>query len=155
MKKQKLEKKTKTKGLADDVDKHVGNRLRIRRSLLGLSQEKLAECVGVTFQQVQKYERGANRISSSRLLSFSKLLDVPLSYFFDGLEDNDSSKSSALGFAEDKQEGFDHGSKKIREKNLFTQKETIELMKAYYAVQDTKLRKEILKIVRSMSKNMS
>lgn len=71
-----------TKGKADPVDVHVGNRLRVRRTLLGVSQEKLAKDIGLTFQQIQKYERGMNRISAGRLYQFSKILNVPLDYFF-------------------------------------------------------------------------
>lgn len=69
------------------VDVHVGGRVRLRRTLLGLSQEKLGEAVGVTFQQVQKYERGANRVSASMLWKVAQALDVPISFFFDGLDD--------------------------------------------------------------------
>ena len=69
----------------DPVDVHVGNRLRQRRTLLGMSQEKLAAAFGVSFQQIQKYERGANRISASRLHLLTQILDVPVTYFFEGL----------------------------------------------------------------------
>lgn len=72
----------KTKGKPDPVDIHVGLRLRIRRSLLGLSQEKLAESIGLTFQQIQKYERGMNRISAGRLYQFAQILDVPVTWFY-------------------------------------------------------------------------
>src|SRR6185369_2529188 len=64
------------------VDVHVGSRVRLRRTLLGMSQEKLGTAIGLTFQQIQKYERGSNRIGSSRLYEFAKVLDVPVSYFF-------------------------------------------------------------------------
>lgn len=67
------------------VDVHVGTRVRLRRTMLGISQEKLGEAVGLTFQQIQKYERGANRIGSSRLFEFSRVLDVPVSFFFDDM----------------------------------------------------------------------
>src|SRR5471032_1999010 len=70
------------------VDVHVGARMRQRRTLLGMSQEKLGTAVGLTFQQIQKYERGSNRIGSSRLFEFSKVLDVPVSYFFDEMPSN-------------------------------------------------------------------
>ncbi|MGB4058217.1 MAG: helix-turn-helix transcriptional regulator, partial [Alphaproteobacteria bacterium] len=73
----------KTKGTPDPVDVHVGQRLRVRRSLLGMSQEKLADSIGLTFQQIQKYERGMNRISAGRLFQFSKVLSVPITYFYD------------------------------------------------------------------------
>ena len=75
----------KTKGRATPIDHHVGRRVRERRTALGLSQDRLAESMGLTFQQLQKYERGLNRISASRLYELSKSLDVPVSFFFEGL----------------------------------------------------------------------
>lgn len=135
----------KTKGTADEVDKYVGSRVRMQRTILGLSQEKLADFVGVTFQQVQKYERGANRISASRLLSFSKILQVPVSYFFEGMEETSNLKK--IGFAEDAQETFDGD-----DNNILSKKETLDLLKAYYSEKDAKKRKEIVKFVKSMSK---
>lgn len=76
------------------VDTHVGQRVRIRRTILGMSQEKLGEAIGLTFQQVQKYERGANRISAGTLYRLSQVLNIPVSYFFDGYEDSQSSENS-------------------------------------------------------------
>ena len=70
-------------GSANPIDVHVGARIRLRRTLLGLSQEKLGECLGLTFQQVQKYERGANRVGASRLFDLSRVLDVRVGYFFE------------------------------------------------------------------------
>jgi len=75
-------------GSANPVDVHVGARMRLRRTLLGLSQEKMGEAIGLTFQQVQKYERGANRIGASRLFDLAQVLDVPVSYFFDDMPDS-------------------------------------------------------------------
>ena len=74
-------------GIADPVDIHVGGRVRLRRTLMGLSQEKLGGAVGLTFQQIQKYERGANRIGASRMFDLSKVLDVPVSFFFDDISE--------------------------------------------------------------------
>lgn len=71
------------------IDKHVGERVRLRRTLMGLSQEKLGALLGLTFQQVQKYERGANRISASKLWRMSEVLEVPVSFFFDGLREGE------------------------------------------------------------------
>src|SRR5512138_3267596 len=65
------------------IDIHVGSRIRLRRTLLGMSQQKLGEAIGLTFQQVQKYERGANRVGSSRMFELARVLDVPISYFFE------------------------------------------------------------------------
>jgi transcriptional regulator with XRE-family HTH domain len=70
-------------GKPNPIDVHVGSRVRLRRTLLGMSQEKLGEAIGLTFQQVQKYERGANRIGSSRLFDLARVLDVPVAYFFE------------------------------------------------------------------------
>ena len=70
----------------NSVDVHVGNRLKLRRTMVGMSQDRLGQMVGLTFQQIQKYEKGANRIGASRLYQFATLLDVPPAYFFEGLE---------------------------------------------------------------------
>ena len=98
----------KTKGTPDPVDVHVGQRLRVRRSLLGLSQEKLADSIGLTFQQIQKYERGMNRISAGRLYQFSKILDVPVAYFYDQFAGK-SRFTATLGMADNDQEEFTMG----------------------------------------------
>lgn len=74
-----------TKGKANDVDKHVGERLRLRRTYIGITQEKLAEHCGITFQQIQKYERGMNRVSCGRLYQFSQIFNVPVGYFFENI----------------------------------------------------------------------
>ena len=79
-------------GKPNPVDIHVGARVRLRRTLLGMSQEKLGEAIGLTFQQVQKYERGANRVGASRLYDLSRVLEVPVSFFFDDMPDEISSK---------------------------------------------------------------
>lgn len=136
-------KKQKTKGVPDLVDKHVGKRLRVRRSLLGLSQEKLADAVGVTFQQIQKYEHGTNRVSAGRLLKFSQVLQVPVTYFYEELENGKkSSKKAVYGFADNEQDGFNT---KLAEEDLLKQKETLDLIRLYYSVQDKKNRKDLLK----------
>ncbi len=138
------------KGRANPVDAHVGGRLRMRRTLLGMSQEKLADAVGLTFQQVQKYERGSNRVSASRLYQFSKILDVPVSFFFE--QYTDTSRVSGLykykpGMADNEQEDF------VADRRLYD-KETIELLRIYYSVQSSKDRKDLLKILRSMAEKM-
>ncbi len=159
-----LTEKRKTKGTADIVDKHVGKQLRNRRSLLGLSQEKLADAIGVTFQQVQKYERGTNRVSASRLFSFSKILDVSIDYFYDGLDGanilaSTNKQANRLGMSDNEQESFE-GSTSSKSGNklpedLMSQKETIDLVRTYYSVKDPKTRKDILKFVKSMAKNIA
>ncbi|MCB1784020.1 MAG: helix-turn-helix transcriptional regulator [Alphaproteobacteria bacterium] len=148
------EEKRKTKGIPDYIDRHVGKRLRVRRSLLGISQEKLAEAVGVTFQQIQKYERGTNRISASRLLKFSQILQVPVDFFYDQLESEESS-TETYGFADTAQDSFETGSEKLSQDNLMEQKETLELVRAYYSVSDKKVRKDILKFIKTMAQNIA
>lgn len=133
------------KGRANPVDAHVGGRLRLRRALIGMSQEKLAEAVGLTFQQVQKYERGTNRVSASRLYQFSKILDVPVSYFFDQYKDSSADNFSyGAGMADNAQEGF------VEDNHLYD-KETIELVRIYYSIKDVKMRKDLLKLIKSMA----
>ncbi len=88
------------------IDVHVGSRIRLRRTLLGMSQERLGEALGLTFQQVQKYERGVNRVGASRLFDLSRVLDVPISFFFDDIPESVASAFGAhagrraTGFAE-------------------------------------------------------
>src|SRR6476619_1745933 len=100
-----------SKGFPNPIDVHVGSRIRLRRTLLGMSQERLAEAIGLTFQQVQKYERGANRVGSSRLFDLSRVLDVTVSYFFDDMPaDPDSiptADGSIGGFGEEKSSSFE------------------------------------------------
>lgn len=136
------------------VDKHVGKRLRVRRSLLGMSQEKLADAIGVTFQQIQKYERGANRVSAGRLLKFSEVLDVPVNYFYEEIEGGRVTTKSAVGFSDNGQDGFDAGLRKVPDGDVMNQRETLELVRAYYSVSDPKRRKDILKFIKSMTKNI-
>src|SRR5690242_20884104 len=95
-----------SKGFPNPIDVHVGQRVRQRRTLLGMSQEKLAEAIGLTFQQVQKYERGANRVGSSRLFDLARVLDVPIAYFFEDMEANVANKSPSrlMGVSERSEE---------------------------------------------------
>jgi transcriptional regulator with XRE-family HTH domain len=123
------------------VDIYVGAKLRTRRSLIGMSQEKLAEAAGIKFQQIQKYETGKNRISASRLYEFAKTLGVSVSYFFEGYNKNDA----AYGFSESEQEGFEP-------EDVMARRETIDLVRTYYSIQDDKARKDVLKMLKQMAK---
>jgi transcriptional regulator with XRE-family HTH domain len=128
-------------GIPNPIDVRVGARLRLRRNMLGLSQEKLGEMIGLTFQQVQKYERGANRIGASRLYELSRVLDVPVSFFF---EDTDPVHAPATGgFAELPAEGL--------ESNLLSRPETIELVRAYFAIEDATVRQRLLDLVKALA----
>ena len=133
----------KTKGSPNEMDVHVGQRLRVRRSLLGLSQEKLAESLDITFQQVQKYERGTNRISAGRLFDLSKILDVPVSYFFEQFGQIHQ-EHAAKGMADNDQEHLEHD-------DIMCRKETLDLIRNYYAVENPDARKDILKFIKSIA----
>jgi transcriptional regulator with XRE-family HTH domain len=145
-------KKKKTKGTPDAVDVHVGQRLRVRRSLMGLSQEKLAEAVGLTFQQIQKYERGMNRISAGRLYQFSEILGVPVSYFYDQISGRKTAHplQQAGGLADNEQEAFG-----TEDEDLLNRKETLALVKVYYSVEDPAMRKDIIRFIKSMAGHLS
>jgi transcriptional regulator with XRE-family HTH domain len=120
----------------------------MRRSMMGMSQETLAESVGLTFQQVQKYERGANRVSASRLYQFSKILDVPVSYFFERYGEGDR-KSGILNYGL-----ADNDQDVILNDDLLLERETHEILRVYYSVEDPKKRREILHIVKAMAENL-
>jgi transcriptional regulator with XRE-family HTH domain len=124
------------------IDIHVGSRVRLRRNMLGLSQEKLGEAIGLTFQQVQKYERGANRIGASRLLELSRVLGVPVAFFYD---ETDPVHAPAIpsGFEESPQEGFDSDPMRKRE--------ALELIEAYYDVDDVATRRRLLDLVKALA----
>ena len=142
----------KTKGVPDEIDKHVGQKLKTRRLLLGMSQENMAEQVGITFQQVQKYERGTNRISASRLLKFSKILDVPVNFFYEGIEESSIlSKKTAMGMADNKQEAFSHNTNPDLPSDVLNKKETLDLIRHYYTITDPDMRKMVVKIIKSMA----
>ncbi len=124
------------------VDVHVGGRIRLRRMMSGLSQEKLGEHMGLTFQQIQKYEKGANRVGASRLFQLAKVLEVPVSYFFDDLETGDSS-DMAPGFAESKSQDF------VLE--FLNSREGLELNRAFVKIQDPQVRRRVIDLIRSMA----
>ena len=132
------------------VDVHVGVRLRQRRNLVGLSQTKLSESVGLTFQQIQKYENGTNRISSSRLYEFAKVLNVPVSYFFDEMP------SKALGrpVSGRGREGFgEAGSPFKQEKDPLIRRETLELVRAYNKIEEERVRDSIFATVKALGES--
>ncbi len=134
----------RTRGKPNKVDVHVGGRVRLRRTLLGMSQEKLAEALGLTFQQVQKYERGANRIGAGRLWELSRALDVPVSYFFDEL--GTTSTTSAGGLAE---ESATYG------EDPMSRRETLLLVRAYYGIGDTTVRRRMLELMKALASDAS
>ena len=133
-------------GTPRPVDVHVGARLRQRRTLLGLSQEKLGEAVGLTFQQIQKYERGANRIGASRLYQLSNVLDVSVSYFFDempGEVQKTRGDYAGLSQADDIETA--------QTNDPMARRETLELVRAYYKIEDPKVRKRVFELTKSIA----
>ncbi|MDG2242601.1 MAG: helix-turn-helix transcriptional regulator [Rhodospirillaceae bacterium] len=131
-------------GKPNPVDVYVGSRVRLRRTLLGLSQEKLGEAIGLTFQQVQKYERGANRIGASRLWDLSRVLDCPVSYFFEDMED-DVRAASPRNLTERTAEPDQ------KESDPMTKRETLELVRAYYKITDAQVRRRIYELAKSLA----
>ena len=131
------------------VDVHVGARMRQRRTLLGMSQEKLGTAVGLTFQQIQKYERGSNRIGSSRLFEFAKVLDVPVSYFFDEMPSNALAGRPMSGRG--RKGGFGEAATPFeQEKDPLIKRETLELVRAYYKIRESRVRKRIFEMVKAV-----
>jgi transcriptional regulator with XRE-family HTH domain len=134
----------------DPIDIHVGSRLRMRRNLVGLSQEQLGKSLGLTFQQIQKYERGINRMGSSRLFQIAKTLSVTVSYFFEDLPLSAGAPSQP-GFASDKQSPLEEGGERQNDGDLLGRRETLELIRAFYRIQDPKQRRKVYELIRSMA----
>lgn len=122
------------------IDIHVGSRVRLRRTMMGLSQEKLGEALGVTFQQVQKYEKGTNRISASRMQQISGVLDAPVSYFFDEAPDGAPTDESGLQEA---------GTKFTTD--FLSTTEGLQLNRAFARVEDPKVRRKIVDLVKALA----
>ncbi len=130
-------------GIPSPVDVHVGSRLRKRRTLLGMSQTTLAEALGLTFQQVQKYERGANRISSSRLYDLARVLDVPIQHFFDDMPTATAASSPTLGGGRAKKPPS-------YEPDPLAERETLELVRVYYEIKDVNVRKRLRELAKAL-----
>ncbi|MGZ3306266.1 MAG: helix-turn-helix domain-containing protein [Asticcacaulis sp.] len=120
--------------MATDIDLHLGKRLRRRRRLLGLTQQQLAQAVGIRFQQIQKYECGANRISAARLFQLAKALETPINYFYDGLTDEKTEVAAIQN------EGIE----------VFSRKETLDLIQAYYRLSE-RPRRRLLDLAKSLN----
>ncbi len=123
------------------IDIHVGSRVRLRRMLLSMSQEKLGDQMGLTFQQIQKYEKGTNRIGASRLYHISQILDVPVQFFFDDAPL--SVNQGADGMSEPKMENFLY--------EFISTRDGLELIRAFVSIADPKVRKRVVDLVRTLS----
>jgi transcriptional regulator with XRE-family HTH domain len=130
------------------IDVHVGRRLRLRRTLLGMSQERLAQLLGLTFQQIQKYERGVNRIGSSRLYELGQILDVPISFFFDDMaEGSHAPDLLAPGLAEDPADFDFDGTRDLQ----LDKRETLEFVRAYNRIVDPAVRKRLFELAKALA----
>lgn len=125
------------------IDVHVGSRVRLQRMLLGVSQERLGERLGLTFQQIQKYEKGVNRIGASRLFDLAQVLGVPIQFFYDDVPAGEPQKAVASGMAERPADGY------IFE--FLNTREGLELNRAFARISDPKSRRAILDLVRKLA----
>ncbi|MGD9804498.1 MAG: helix-turn-helix domain-containing protein [Hyphomicrobiaceae bacterium] len=127
------------------VDSHVGSRVKMRRMMLGMSQERLGELLGLTFQQVQKYEKGVNRIGASRLFDLAHVLGVPIQYFYDELPAAlaRSAANGAVGFAEDGPETF--------VTDIMSSRDGIELTRAFAKITDPNVRRSVVDLVKAIA----
>lgn len=127
---------------ANPIDGQVGNRVRLRRMLIGMSQERLGELLGLTFQQVQKYEKGVNRIGAGRLFEVSRILGVTIEYFYEGVN---SMLASGAGFTE--------GGSSPPVMEFVSSGEGLQLSLAFMKIKDSKLRKRVLDLVKQMAED--
>lgn len=122
------------------IDTHVGSRVRLRRTMLGMSQEKLGEALGITFQQVQKYEKGSNRIGASRLQHISDVLNVPVAYFFEDAPGSPAQTGSGMN-----ETGSDYVV------DFLSTSEGLQLNRAFVRIADPKVRKRVIDLVRTLA----
>ena len=125
------------------VDVHVGSRVRYRRMIIGMSQEKLGEKMNLTFQQIQKYEKGTNRIGASRLFQLSKILEVPVGYFFEDAFASSAPSNSVAGMHEPPQEAL--------LLDFLNSREGLDLNRAFAKIHDPKVRRRVIDLVRALS----
>lgn len=136
---------TTMKKTPNPIDTHVGSRVRLRRMLVGMSQEKLGDMLGLTFQQVQKYEKGANRIGASRLYQIAQILGVPVQFFFDDLPDGGSGGST------DGPGGFSESDGTPYVMDFVSSSEGLQLNRAFTQIERPEVRKKLLELVKSLS----
>jgi transcriptional regulator with XRE-family HTH domain len=125
----------------DPIDAHVAQRLKLQREMAGFTQDRLGHAVGVSFQMIQKYENATCRVGASRLMKIAKVLNVPVSWFFEGFGNNYIAVAGSQPILEQSKASIDD--------SLFGKKETLDLLKAYYALPEA-LRKHVLAMVQSM-----
>ena len=123
------------------TDIHVGGRIRLRRNMLGMSQEKLGENLGITFQQIQKYEKGTNRVGASRLQAIASILGVPVAFFFEDVPGYETAGNR--GFAEDASTAF--------ALEFCSSSEGLQLNRAFVKISDMKVRRKIIELVKALA----
>jgi transcriptional regulator with XRE-family HTH domain len=124
------------------IDRHVGSRVRMRRLMVGLSQEKLGEALGITFQQIQKYEKGTNRISASRMHQIGRVLGVPVEFFYEGAPQLTGSEAPA-GFAEPETAAYSA--------DLLATSESVQLARAFHRIKDARARRRLVDLAEAMA----
>jgi transcriptional regulator with XRE-family HTH domain len=125
------------------IDIHVGGRIRLRRNMLGMSQEKLGESLGITFQQIQKYEKGTNRVGASRLQAIASILNVPVSFFFEDAPD--SASAEVRGLAEDSSATYIV--------DFMNSAEGLQLNRAFIRISDPKIRRRVVDLVKTLARD--
>lgn len=133
-------------GRPNPVDVHVGSRLRLRRTILGLSQEALGEALGLTFQQIQKYERGTNRIGASRLYDLARALEVDIEYFYEEMPPEvEAASPRHMAMAE---RGIEPPVQRL---DPMSKRETLELVRTYYKIEDPSVRRRVYDLARTLA----
>jgi DNA-binding XRE family transcriptional regulator len=145
------ESEAKIASVAARIDQHVGERIRRRRTLLGFTQEQLAEALEISYQQIQKYETGSNRVSAGRLFQISQRLDVPMNYFFDGLESHAVAASSGGNGMMHSYVGGSGNSLSNGNGNGAPARTTIELVRNFNQIDDNSVRAAVSALVKSLS----
>ncbi|MDN2578632.1 helix-turn-helix domain-containing protein [Aquibium sp. ELW1220] len=136
---------TENKKKPNPIDIHVGSRVRLRRNMLGMSQEKLGESLGITFQQIQKYEKGTNRVGASRLQAIATILGVPVSFFFEDAPDMPSVAGG--GFREDNATSY--------VVDFLNSAEGLQLNRAFVRIADAKVRRRVVDLVKALADDES
>src|SRR6516164_7602172 len=137
------EMKVMAKKVPNPIDKHVGSRVRMRRMMLGMSQEKLGDALGLTFQQVQKYEKGTNRIGASRLQQIAHILQVPVSFFFEGAPTGATGVSHGGGMNEAPSPAY--------VSDFLATSDGLSLTKSFMRIKSSKLRRRIVDLVEQIA----
>lgn len=150
--KTRIRRKTVAKDGPNPVDIYVGSRIRLRRNILNLTQQQMADLLGLTFQQVQKYEKGLNRVGASRLWDISRVLEVPMDFFFEDMDKEVAFQSPRMLYSTKTRANFVAEKQQIFSDDPMNKKETLELVRAYYKIPNRKIAKELFDLIVMLSK---